>query len=122
MAAACQSFDTRQRFLISRTESFHAVLVESWKKGSRERSSVSVAIMKICLRISGRATVAPAKARVEVGRTAIVFALARTPVVEDDAVGGGATVAGADMRTIELLGTPEDNRLSTGVCRGVGGS
>ena len=122
MAAACQSFDTKQMFLISRTESFHAVLVESWKKGSRERSSVSVAIMKICLRISGCATVEPVKFRVDVGGIAIVFALARTPAVEDDAVGVGAAVAEADMRTIELLGTPDVNRVSTGVCRGVGGS
>ena len=97
MAAACQSFDTKQMFLISRTESFHGVLVESWKKGSRERSSVSVAIMKICLRISGRVTVEPVKARVDVGGTAIVFALTRTPVAEDETAVVGTAVAEADM-------------------------
>jgi hypothetical protein len=79
--------------------------------------------MKICLRISGRATVELVKARAEVGRTPMVFALARIPVTDAAIeVVVGVVVAVPDIRTMELDGIPEASRVSTGVCRGVGGS
>ncbi len=72
------------------------------------------------MRILGWATFELFNGRV-VGKNPIVWARARAPD-EDGAALVGFDAAAADIRMTELLGTPELARVSTGVCRGVGGS
>jgi len=84
---------------------------------------VSVARIKIFWRISGRARVGLFKDREDECSADVVFALSLTGT-EEFCAGAviGAAVAAADIRTTELVGTPEPVGASTGVCRGVGGS